>query len=160
MPAHRKTQDAGGIDRRRSARFVVPNGNGCGTWMIESSVQDRQHDDGIDDDLDEEPAHRRRPRGAREMRSIAAFHARVARTRSGSSAGVDIATSSSKTCALGQRDDVGILEQEVELVVPEQRQVVEVAAADEHPVVDPRGPWRGPSPGGAGSSHPASRSRW
>ena len=56
----------------------------------------------------------------------------------GASAGMDIAASSSKTVASASSGDRRVVEQQVELVVAEERQVVEVAAADEDLVVDPQ----------------------
>ena len=55
----------------------------------------------------------------------------------GTVAATDIATSSSKTWRSVGSTTSGLFEQEVQLVVPEQAQIVEVAAADEHPIVDP-----------------------
>ena len=68
---------------------------------------------------------------------MAAFQAR-ARAPLGTVAGVDIADELIEDRGFRERRDGRVVEQEVQLVVPEERQVVEVAAADEDPIVDPQ----------------------
>ena len=63
------------------------------------------------------------------------FHSR-SRIDVGTVAATDIAMSGSKISASTRSGDRVVLEQQVQLVVAEQAQVIQIAAADEHPVVD------------------------
>ena len=88
-----------------------------------------------------------------ETRSMTRFQVR-SRADVGTVAGDGHRDERFEDLRLHQRRDRVVLEQQVQLVVAEQAEVVQVAAADEHAVIDAQAPWRGPSAGAAGSRRP------